>query len=92
MCERERQTDSERSREREKEGEFFFFFFFCYSQQGEKNLSPASGTLVRTPVAEVSVLSRNTQGVRLIRLDEGDQLCGLDMLQSEDDVDEDDDE
>jgi DNA gyrase subunit A len=48
-----------------------------------------SGTLVRTPVAEVSVLSRNTQGVRLIRLDEGDQLCGLDMLQSEDDVGDD---
>jgi DNA gyrase subunit A len=55
----------------------------------EMVLISSSGTLVRTPVAEVSVLSRNTQGVRLIRLDEGDQLCGLDMLQSEDDVEDD---
>jgi DNA gyrase subunit A len=49
-------------------------------------LISTSGTLVRTSVSGVSVLSRNTQGVRLIRLDEGDQLCGLDLLHSEDEV------
>jgi DNA gyrase subunit A len=49
-------------------------------------LISTSGTLVRTSVSGVSVLSRNTQGVRLIRLDEGDQLCGLDLLHNEDDV------
>ncbi|MEX1196932.1 MAG: DNA gyrase subunit A [Pseudohongiellaceae bacterium] len=35
------------------------------------------GTLVRTRVDEVSVLSRNTQGVRLIRLKGGERLVGL---------------
>ena len=58
----------------------------------EMVLISSSGTLVRTPVAEVSILSRNTQGVRLIRLDKGDQLCGLDVLQSEDDVEDEDED
>jgi DNA gyrase subunit A len=38
------------------------------------------GTLVRTPVADVSVMGRNTQGVRLIRLDDGDRLVGLERV------------
>jgi DNA gyrase subunit A len=38
------------------------------------------GTLVRTPVSGISVISRNTQGVNLIRLKEGEQLVGLDRL------------
>src|SRR5690554_5978341 len=35
------------------------------------------GTMVRTGVDEVSVLSRNTQGVRLIRLKPNEHLSGL---------------
>ena len=35
---------------------------------------------MRTPVKEISVVGRNTQGVRLIRLEEGDQLSGLDRI------------
>ncbi len=35
------------------------------------------GILVRTRVAEVSILSRNTQGVKLIKLDEGEKLVGI---------------
>ena len=35
------------------------------------------GTLVRTSVAGISVVSRNTQGVNLIRLTKGEQLVGL---------------
>ena len=35
------------------------------------------GTLVRTAVAQVSVLTRNTQGVRLMRLDDQDLLVGM---------------
>ncbi len=38
------------------------------------------GTLVRTPVSGVSVMSRNTQGVSLIRLKKGEQLVGLDKI------------
>jgi DNA gyrase subunit A len=41
----------------------------------------AGGTLVRTPVAEISVAGRNTQGVRLIRLDEGERLTGVDRIE-----------
>ena len=40
------------------------------------------GTLVRTRVDEVSVQGRNTQGVRLIRLSEGERVVGLDKLES----------
>lgn len=46
------------------------------------------GTLVRTRVDEVSVLSRNTQGVRLIKLREGERLNGVARI--EDSSDEDD--
>ncbi|MES3040957.1 MAG: DNA gyrase subunit A [Pseudomonadota bacterium] len=45
------------------------------------------GTLVRTRVGEVSVLSRNTQGVTLIKLGKNEKLVGLVRL---DEVEEDD--
>lgn len=38
------------------------------------------GTLVRTPVNGISVVSRNTQGVGLIRLAEGEQLVGIERV------------
>lgn len=38
------------------------------------------GTLVRTRVDEISVIGRNTQGVRLIRLDEQEKLVGLERI------------
>jgi len=44
------------------------------------------GKLVRTRVSEVSVVGRNTQGVRLITLAAGERLVGLDRLV--DDTDE----
>jgi DNA gyrase subunit A len=44
-------------------------------------LISSGGTLVRTRVADVSVQGRNTQGVRLIRLDEGDRLVGLERIE-----------
>ncbi|MBL4851554.1 MAG: DNA gyrase subunit A [Gammaproteobacteria bacterium] len=40
------------------------------------------GTLVRTAVDQISVLGRNTQGVRLIRVAEGEQLIGLEKVES----------
>jgi len=48
--------------------------------EDEVVLISSAGTLVRTPVADVSIQGRNTQGVRLIRLDEGDRLVGLDRI------------
>ena len=46
-------------------------------------LISSSGTLVRTPVLDISEQGRNTQGVRLIRLDEGDRLVGLERIVAE---------
>ncbi|HEX3847789.1 MAG TPA: DNA gyrase subunit A, partial [Steroidobacteraceae bacterium] len=43
-------------------------------------LMSQNGVLVRTPVRDISVVGRNTQGVRLIRLEEGDQLSGLERI------------
>ena len=45
-------------------------------------LISSNGTLVRTPVDEISVLGRNTQGVRLMRLDDGERLVGIERLES----------
>ncbi len=42
------------------------------------------GTLVRTRTDEVSVLSRNTQGVRLIRLKSGEHLVGVERIEESD--------
>jgi DNA gyrase subunit A len=50
------------------------------SLEDEVMLMSQNGALVRTPVKDISVVGRNTQGVRLIRLEEGDQLCGLDRI------------
>jgi len=48
--------------------------------EDEIMLISSNGTLVRTPVGEVSIQGRNTQGVRLIRLDDGDRLVGLERI------------
>ncbi|MBU0539060.1 MAG: DNA gyrase subunit A, partial [Gammaproteobacteria bacterium] len=42
------------------------------------------GTLVRTRTDEVSILSRNTQGVRVIRLKEDEHLVGVQRVDEED--------
>jgi DNA gyrase subunit A len=44
-------------------------------------LISSTGTLVRTPVADISVVGRNTQGVRLIRLADGERLTGVERLE-----------
>jgi DNA gyrase subunit A len=45
-------------------------------------LITSAGTLVRTPVADISVMGRNTQGVRLIRLDDEDRLVGIERVEA----------
>jgi DNA gyrase subunit A len=51
------------------------------SMDDEIMLMSQNGVLVRTPVKDISVVGRNTQGVRLIRLEEGDQLSGLERIE-----------
>jgi DNA gyrase subunit A len=55
--------------------------------ENELILMSSSGVLVRTPAAEVSVLGRNTQGVRLMKLDEGERLIGVESVDPEPDDD-----
>ena len=52
------------------------------SVDDEVMLINSAGTLVRTPVADISVVGRNTQGVRLIRLGEQDRLVGIDRVEA----------
>jgi DNA gyrase subunit A len=52
------------------------------SPEDELMLITSTGTLVRTPVAEISTMGRNTQGVRLIRLDESDRLVGISRVEA----------
>ncbi len=55
----------------------------------EMMLISSNGTLVRTSVSEISVMGRNTQGVRLIRVEPGHRLVGLARIEAiEDDGEE----
>ena len=49
----------------------------------EVMLTTVRGILIRTRVADTRPISRNTQGVRLIRLDEGDLVSSLAKLPEE---------
>jgi DNA gyrase subunit A len=44
----------------------------------------SSGTLVRVPVSDIPVLGRNTQGVRIMRLEDGEKLVGVESIAGED--------
>ncbi len=46
------------------------------------------GILIRQPVKDVRIIGRNTQGVRLIRLEEGDQIADITTVPHEEDVEE----
>lgn len=45
-----------------------------------------NGILIRQDVEGVSVIGRNTQGVRLINLDEGDQVIGVALVVNQDEA------
>ena len=47
-----------------------------------------NGILIRQQVKDVRQLGRNTQGVRLIRLEEGDQIADIAMVTRDEDVEE----
>lgn len=48
----------------------------------ETLLISSHGTMVRTRADEISVLGRNTQGVRLVRVVEGEQLVAIEAIDS----------
>ena len=47
------------------------------SEEDQVILISDKGTLVRTKVAEISVIGRNTQGVRVIKLKANEKLNGM---------------
>jgi len=51
-------------------------------------LITSGGVLVRTRVDEISIVGRNTQGVRVIRLDKKEKVVGVDRVDGLDDEDE----
>jgi DNA gyrase subunit A len=53
----------------------------------EVMLITSNGVLIRTPVAPIRELGRNTQGVTLINLDDGDRLVGLERVADREDAD-----
>jgi DNA gyrase subunit A len=53
----------------------------CQVEEGDEvALITDSGRLVRTEVSEISQLGRNTQGVRLIGLSEGEVLASIERI------------
>ena len=50
------------------------------------------GTIIRTPVSSISTLSRNTQGVRLMRVAEGSKVVCVARAEAEEEIDESEDE
>jgi DNA gyrase subunit A len=48
-------------------------------------LITSGGTMIRTRVKEISIVGRNTQGVRLIGTEEGEHLAGLERVAESED-------
>jgi DNA gyrase subunit A len=57
-------------------------------EDDEIMLISSNGTLIRTPVDDISIQGRNTQGVRLIRVEEGQRLVGVARVEPIGDEDE----
>ncbi len=55
------------------------------NETDEIMLITSGGVLVRTRVSEISVVGRNTQGVRVIRLDKKEKVVGVDRVDGLDD-------
>jgi DNA gyrase subunit A len=50
------------------------------SEDDELMIMTRNGVLIRLPVRDVSVIGRNTQGVRMVNLDEGDTVADVARL------------
>ena len=51
------------------------------NEQDEIMLITDQGTLVRMKVSEVSIIGRNTQGVRLINVSQGEHVVGMQTIE-----------
>ena len=48
----------------------------------------SDGTLIRTPVSEISLLSRDTSGVKVMRSGENDIISAIEIIQSDENSEE----
>lgn len=53
------------------------------SEEDSIMIMTKNGVSIRTPVRGVSVIGRSTQGVRIIKLDEGDEVTGAAIIKEE---------
>lgn len=61
----------------------------CVKDDDDVVIVTQNGILIRQEVEGVSVIGRNTQGVRLINLDEGDQVIGVALVVNQDEAEKD---
>jgi len=59
----------------------------CVSETDQLMLVTEQGIIIRTNVSEIRQVGRATQGVRLIRVDDGDRVVSLAMVADSDDED-----
>ena len=55
----------------------------CVRDEDELMMISSSGKMVRTPIAPIRAIGRSTQGVRLIRMNEGEKLLAVARVASE---------
>ncbi len=58
------------------------------NEEDEVMLISNGGTLVRTPARDISIVGRNTQGVRLMRLDKGEKLVEVVRIEGDEEADQ----
>ena len=58
-------------------------------EEDEVMIVSANGIVIRLPVTGISAIGRNTQGVRVINLDEGDRVIDITRVVQNDDADDD---
>jgi DNA gyrase subunit A len=59
----------------------------CANAGSEIMIMTQNGITMRQKVDKISVISRNTQGVRLVKLDDGDKVAAIASVVKDDDED-----
>ena len=55
----------------------------CVSDKEEVMVVSQQGSIIRIPISGVGVIGRNTQGVRIMKLEEGDKVVSAALVQAE---------
>jgi DNA gyrase subunit A len=63
-----------------KTGKIVFMYILNNTEEHDLVIISKSGQTIRTPLNAVSTLGRATQGVRVMRLDEGDKVASATIL------------